>query len=139
MQETSKQTLKNNLTFQILIAMVLGGILGIFIHNSDDEIRTKIKKAWCEEANVQNNPLLEISKNVIFHEFNEINVEIEDSIMPAFAPTPDDFILIARKPTRVKEEKTDFKKTKYIKVAKQKLERLYLNTLLEMVLILLEI
>lgn len=33
MQETSKQSLKNNLTFQILIAMVLGGILGIFIHN----------------------------------------------------------------------------------------------------------
>ncbi|HSA76702.1 MAG TPA: tyrosine--tRNA ligase [Nitrosarchaeum sp.] len=48
---------------------------GVFIHNSDDEIRTKIKKAWCEEANIQNNPLLEISKNVIFHEFNEINIE----------------------------------------------------------------
>jgi len=48
---------------------------GVFIHNSDDEIRTKIKKAWCEEANIQNNPLLEISKNIIFHEFNEINVE----------------------------------------------------------------
>jgi len=48
---------------------------GVFIHNSDDEIRTKIKKAWCEEVNIQNNPLLEISKNVIFHEFNEINVE----------------------------------------------------------------
>ena len=48
---------------------------GVFIHNSDDEIRTKIKKAWCEEANIQNNPLLEISKHVIFHEFNEIRVE----------------------------------------------------------------
>ena len=48
---------------------------GIFIHNSDDEIRTKIKKAWCEEANIQNNPLLEIAKHVIFHEFKEINVE----------------------------------------------------------------
>ena len=48
---------------------------GIFIHNSDDEIRKKIKKAWCEEANIENNPLLEISKSVIFHEFNEINVE----------------------------------------------------------------
>ena len=34
MQETSKQSLKNNLTFQILIAMVLGGILGILIHNN---------------------------------------------------------------------------------------------------------
>ena len=48
---------------------------GIFIHNSDDEIRTKIKKSWCEESNIQNNPLLEISKHVIFHEFNEMKVE----------------------------------------------------------------
>ena len=48
---------------------------GIFIHNSDDEIKTKIKKAWCEEANILNNPLLEISKNIIFHEFGEMKVE----------------------------------------------------------------
>ena len=34
MQETSKQSLKNNLTFQILIAMLLGGILGVIIHNN---------------------------------------------------------------------------------------------------------
>jgi len=48
---------------------------GIFIHNTDDEIKKKISKAWCEEANIQNNPLLEIAKTVIFHEFNEMNVE----------------------------------------------------------------
>ena len=48
---------------------------GIFIHNNDDEIKKKISKAWCEEANIQNNPLLEIAKTVIFHEFNEMNVE----------------------------------------------------------------
>lgn len=48
---------------------------GIFIHNSDDEIKNKIKKAWCEEENIQNNPLLEISKNIIFHEFNEMKIE----------------------------------------------------------------
>ena len=48
---------------------------GVFIHNSDDEIKNKIKKAWCEEGNIQNNPLLEISKNVIFHEFSEIRIE----------------------------------------------------------------
>jgi len=48
---------------------------GIFIHNSDDEIKKKISKAWCEEANTQNNPLLEIARTVIFHEFNEMNVE----------------------------------------------------------------
>jgi tyrosyl-tRNA synthetase len=48
---------------------------GIFINDSDDEIKSKIKKAWCEEGNTDNNPLLEITKNVIFHEFNEISVE----------------------------------------------------------------
>jgi tyrosyl-tRNA synthetase len=48
---------------------------GVFIHNTDEEIKTKIKKAWCEEANIQNNPLLEISKNVILHEFDEMKVE----------------------------------------------------------------
>ncbi|MDG7053876.1 MAG: tyrosine--tRNA ligase [Nitrososphaerota archaeon] len=47
---------------------------GVFIHDSDDEIKSKIKKAWCEEGNIDN-PLLEITKNVIFHEFSEISVE----------------------------------------------------------------
>jgi Na+/H+-dicarboxylate symporter len=37
MQKTSKLTLKNNLTFQILIAMLMGGILGIIIHNNLSE------------------------------------------------------------------------------------------------------
>lgn len=48
---------------------------GILIHDSDDEIQSKIKKAWCEEGNTENNPLLEISRHVIFHKFNEIKVE----------------------------------------------------------------
>jgi len=48
---------------------------GIFIHNTDEEIKKKISKAWCEEANIQNNPLLEIARTVILHEFDEINVE----------------------------------------------------------------
>jgi tyrosyl-tRNA synthetase len=48
---------------------------GIFIHDVDDEIKLKIKKAWCEEGNAENNPLLEITKHVIFHEFKEIRVE----------------------------------------------------------------
>lgn len=48
---------------------------GIFIHDSDDEIRRKISKSWCEEANIDNNPLLEIAKTVIFHESGEIKVE----------------------------------------------------------------
>ncbi|PIW33307.1 MAG: tyrosine--tRNA ligase [Nitrosopumilales archaeon CG15_BIG_FIL_POST_REV_8_21_14_020_37_12] len=48
---------------------------GVFVHNTDDEIKKKISKAWCEEANIQNNPLLEISRHVIFHEFKEMKVE----------------------------------------------------------------
>ena len=46
--ETSKPSLLGNLTFQILVAMVLGAILGIVIHNSYDaafakEFSDKIK------------------------------------------------------------------------------------------------
>lgn len=48
---------------------------GIFVHDSDDEIRTKLKKAWCEEGNTKNNPLLEIAKHIIYHEFDEMDVE----------------------------------------------------------------
>ena len=48
---------------------------GIFIHNTDNEIKKKISKTWCEETNIENNPLLEIARTVIFHEFNEMNVE----------------------------------------------------------------
>ena len=48
---------------------------GIFVHDSDDEIRSKLKKAWCEEGNIKNNPVLEITKHIIYHEFDEITVE----------------------------------------------------------------
>lgn len=48
---------------------------GIFIHNTDEEIKKKISKAWCEEANIENNPLLEIARTVIFHDFDEMKVE----------------------------------------------------------------
>lgn len=47
---------------------------GIFIHDSDDEIRSKIKKGWCEAGNV-NNPILQMAKHIVFHEFSEITVE----------------------------------------------------------------
>ena len=48
---------------------------GIFIHDSDYEIRAKIKKAWCPEGVIENNPLLAISRSVILHEFNEVLIE----------------------------------------------------------------
>ncbi len=47
----------------------------IFIHDTDDEIKSKINKAWCEEGNIENNPLLEISKQILFHEYNEMKAE----------------------------------------------------------------
>ena len=45
------------------------------VRYTDDEIKTKIKKAWCEQGNVQNNPILEMAKHIVFHEFNEITIE----------------------------------------------------------------
>ena len=51
---------------------------GVFIHNTDNEIKKKISRAWCEEGNTLNNPLLEITKTIIFHEFNEIEIERPD-------------------------------------------------------------
>ena len=67
---------------------------GIFIHNSDDEIRTKIKKGFCDEgigsllsedstdeeraqvkASLENNPILQITKHIVFHESNTISIE----------------------------------------------------------------
>ncbi|MEM2160568.1 MAG: tyrosine--tRNA ligase [Candidatus Nitrosotenuis sp.] len=47
---------------------------GIFIHDSDDEIKSKIKKGWCEQGKT-NNPILQIAKHILFHEFSEITVE----------------------------------------------------------------
>jgi len=48
---------------------------GIFIHNSDDEIRKKIRKGWCEEGLVENNPVLEMARQIVFHEYDSISIE----------------------------------------------------------------
>lgn len=48
---------------------------GIFIHDSEEEIKSKFKKAWCPEGIVEKNPILEIFRYVIFHQFNEITIE----------------------------------------------------------------
>lgn len=48
---------------------------GVFIHDTDEQIRSKIKKAWCEEGVVEGNPLLEIARHIVFHEFSELDVE----------------------------------------------------------------
>ena len=48
---------------------------GVFIHDTDDEIRGKIKKSWCDAGSVEGSPLLEIARHVVFHEFDEVGVE----------------------------------------------------------------
>jgi len=47
----------------------------IFIHDSPEEIRSKINKAWCEEGSTENNPLLEISKQILFRNYDNVKVE----------------------------------------------------------------
>ena len=48
---------------------------GIFMHDDAQSIRSKIKKAWCESGMTEANPLLEIARQIIFHENKEITVE----------------------------------------------------------------
>jgi tyrosyl-tRNA synthetase len=40
----------------------------IFIHDDEEQIKEKIRKAWCPEKQTEMNPVLEIVKHVIFHE-----------------------------------------------------------------------
>ncbi|MFB3152367.1 MAG: tyrosine--tRNA ligase [Nitrosopumilaceae archaeon] len=47
---------------------------GIFIHDDDSVIRSKIKRAWCEEGNIKNNPLLEIADQILFHDYDVVSV-----------------------------------------------------------------
>jgi tyrosyl-tRNA synthetase len=47
----------------------------VFIHDSEKEIHDKLKKAWCPEGQVKNNPVLEIAKYISFHETKEFKVD----------------------------------------------------------------
>jgi len=47
----------------------------IFIHDSPKEIEDKLNKAWCPEGEVEQNPVLEIVKYVIFRERKGFEVE----------------------------------------------------------------
>ncbi|HLN44549.1 MAG TPA: tyrosine--tRNA ligase [Candidatus Sulfotelmatobacter sp.] len=47
----------------------------IFIHDKPDEIRAKMRKAWCPEKQTDMNPVLEIAKHVIFHEMPTLIIE----------------------------------------------------------------
>jgi tyrosyl-tRNA synthetase len=47
----------------------------IFVHDTEAEIKDKLRKAWCPERTVEMNPLLEIAKYVIFHEKEVFKIE----------------------------------------------------------------
>ena len=39
---------------------------GILVHDTADQVRSKIKKAWCEEGRTDANPLLEMCRQILF-------------------------------------------------------------------------
>jgi tyrosyl-tRNA synthetase len=47
----------------------------VFVHDSESEILRKIGKAWCPEKVVQENPILEYAKYIIFHETTSFTIE----------------------------------------------------------------
>lgn len=47
----------------------------IFMNDSDDEIKRKIKKAYCPEGIIEENPILEYNKYIIFEKFKTIKIE----------------------------------------------------------------
>ncbi|MEM3228550.1 MAG: tyrosine--tRNA ligase, partial [Candidatus Micrarchaeaceae archaeon] len=49
----------------------------IFIHDSNEQIKDKLAKAWCPEKQAEMNPVLEIAKYIIFHERKEFTIDRE--------------------------------------------------------------
>ena len=47
----------------------------IFIHDTEEQIREKLKKAWCPDKQTEMNPVLEIAKYVVFHENESFKIE----------------------------------------------------------------
>jgi tyrosyl-tRNA synthetase len=46
----------------------------IFVHDTEDEIRAKIAKAWCPEKTAEMNPVMELVKYVIFHDNKDFEI-----------------------------------------------------------------
>jgi len=40
----------------------------LFINDTEEEIKAKLRKAWCPEKVVELNPILELAKYIVFHE-----------------------------------------------------------------------
>ncbi|MCX8177193.1 MAG: tyrosine--tRNA ligase [Candidatus Bathyarchaeota archaeon] len=47
----------------------------IFIHDTGEQIKAKLRRAWCPEKQTEMNPVLEIAQHIIFHECSCFTVE----------------------------------------------------------------
>ncbi len=47
----------------------------IFTHDTDEDIKRKLKKAYCPEKQVEDNPVIDICRNIIFRKYDEFKVE----------------------------------------------------------------
>ena len=47
----------------------------IFIHDTDEQVKEKLHKAWCPEKQVDMNPVLDMAKHVVFHENETFKIE----------------------------------------------------------------
>jgi len=47
----------------------------IFIHDTEQQIKEKLRKAWCPEKQTEMNPVLEMAQYVVFHEKQTFKIE----------------------------------------------------------------
>ncbi|UCH89901.1 MAG: tyrosine--tRNA ligase [Thermoplasmata archaeon] len=47
----------------------------VYFHDSPDDIKRKLKKAYCPEGDIRENPIMEMCKYIVFPNFNSVKVE----------------------------------------------------------------
>jgi len=51
---------------------------GIFINDTDEDIKAKIRKSWCEQGNVIDSPLIDIVESIILPKLESIKIEMNN-------------------------------------------------------------
>jgi len=102
---------------------------GIFIHDTKAVIKNKIEKSWCESGNINNNPILEIMKNIICHEFSDVTIDRPikfggDITYNDYNEIESDFISKKLHPVDIKSSVTDY----LIKIVQPIQQKLKLDT-----------
>jgi tyrosyl-tRNA synthetase len=47
----------------------------VFMTDSEEDVKRKMKKAWCPEGQIEENPVLEYFKYIIFEKFDTVMIE----------------------------------------------------------------